>query len=180
MRVPTSLCLTAVVLCGVLATAADRSWKTGTWATASSGPAYVIESATEFISGDVPENGASPFSATPGIVVQYAIEQRMLYVLDADKVEHPLRLVGASPKYSASYGAVGGGHFIKAVAADGTRLTLEDNSRWDIDPRVSFSVTEWQPDDLVSVRRSIDDKAFAFEVDNTSRDDGALANHLTR
>ena len=180
MRVPTALCLTAVFLCGVLVTAADRSWKTGTWASASSGPVYVIESATEFISGSALENGASPFSATAGMAVQYAIEQRMLYVLDGDKVEHPLRLVSASMKYSPTYDALGGGHFIKAVSRDGTRVTLEDGSRWDVDPRVSFSVVDWQPDELVSVRRSSDDKAFAFEVDNTSRDDGALANRLTR
>ena len=179
MRVLTGLLL-AWLITGSLAPAADRSWKTGVWAAASTGRVYVIESTSEFISGEAPENGAAPMSATSGSAVQYAIEQQTLYVLDGEKVEHPLRLVGSSPKYSASYGALGGGHFIKAVSPGGTRVTLEDGSRWDMDPRQYFAVADWQPDDLISVRRSIDDKAFAFEVDNTSRDDGALANHLTR
>ena len=179
MRMPTLLCL-ALLFTGSVTTTAERNWKTGVWATASSGRTYVIESASEFISGEAPEAVAAPLSVTSGSAVQYAIEQQILYVLDGEKVEHPLRLVGSSPKYSAAYGAVGGGHFIKAVSPGGTRVTLEDGSRWDMDPRQHFAVADWQPDDLISVRRSTDDKAFAFEVDNTSRDDGALANHLTR
>ena len=179
MRVLRLLCF-AVIVTGALASAAERSWKTGVWATTSSGRVYVIEAATEFISGEAPETGAAPLSATSGSAVQYAIEQQTLYVLDREKVEHPLRLVGSSPKYSTAYGALGGGHYIKAVSPGGTRVTLEDGSRWDMDPRQHFAVADWQPDDLISVRRSNDDKAFAFEVDNTSRDDGALANHLTR
>ena len=179
MRVLTWLCL-ALLFTGSLSAAADRSWKTGVWATGSSGRVYVIESAAEFISGEAPETGAAPMSVTSGSAVQYAIEQQTLYVLDGEKVEHPLRLVGSSPKYSTSYGAVGGGHYIKAVSQGGTRVTLEDGSRWDMDPRQYFAVADWQPDDLISVRRSTNDKAFAFEVDNTSRDDGALANRLTR
>ena len=179
MRVLRLLCY-AAMFSGALATAADRNWKTGVWATASNGRVYVIESASEFISGEAPEAGAAPLSATSGSAVQYAIEQQTLYVLDGEKVEHPLRLVGSSPKYSTSYQALGGGHYIKAVSPGGTRVTLEDGSRWDMDPRQYFAVADWQPDDLISVRRSTSDKAFAFEVDNTSRDDGALANRLTR
>lgn len=179
MRVPTLLCL-ALLFTGSLAIGAERSWKTGTWATTSSGRVYIIESASDFISGEAPDAGAAPLSATSGSTVQYAIEQQTLYVLDGEKVEHALRLVGSSPKYSNAYGAMGGGHYIKAVSPGGTRVTLEDGSRWDMDPRQYFAVADWQPDDLISVRRSTDDKAFAFEVDNTSRDNGALANHLTR
>ena len=62
----------------------------------------------------------------------------------------------------------------------GVSVTLEDGSRWDIDPRVQFSVADWQPDDLVTLRRSTDDPAYRYEVDNTSRDDGALANYRVR
>jgi len=179
MRVHTLLCLTLLVA-GALAVAAERNWKPGVWATSSDGRIYIIESASEFISGEVPEGGAAPMSATSGSAVKYAIEQQTLYVLDGEKVEHPLRLMGSSPKYSTSYGALGGGHFIKVVSPGGSRITLEDGSRWDMDPRQYFAVADWGPDDLISVRRSNDDKAFAFEVDNTSLDDGALANHLTR
>jgi hypothetical protein len=62
----------------------------------------------------------------------------------------------------------------------GKLVTLEDGSQWDIDPRVQFVVADWQPDDLISIRRSTDEPAFAFEIDNTSRDDGALANLRAR
>lgn len=179
MRVLTLFCL-ALLSTGPLTTAAERSWKSGVWAAGPTGGVYIIESASEFISGEASDAAAPPLSAASGSAVQYAIEQQTLYVLDGEKVEHALRLVSTSPKYSTSYSALGGGHYIKAVAPGGTRVTLEDGSRWDMDPRQHFAVADWAPDDLISVRRSTDDKAFAFEVDNTSRDDGALANHLTR
>ena len=179
MRVPTLLCL-ALVLAAALTSAAERTWKTGAWAFAPSGRTYVIESATEFITGEAAEADASAIVATVGAAVQYDVEQRTVFIQTPDKTEHALRLVSANSKYSASYGAIGGGHFVKAVTAAGGRVTLEDGSRWDIDPRVRFAVAEWEPDDLISIRRSNDDKAFAFEIDNTSRDDGALTNHLAR
>jgi len=179
MRVPTLLGL-ALIIAAALTSAAERTWKTGAWAFAPSGRIYVIESATEFITGEAPESDAVAIAATVGEAVQYAVEQRTLFVQAPDKTEHALRLVSAAAKYSAAYSAIGGGHFIKMVTAAGGRVTLEDGSRWDIDPRVRFAVAEWEPDDLISIRRSNDDKAFAFEIDNTSRDDGALTNHLAR
>jgi hypothetical protein len=112
--------------------------------------------------------------------VQFAIDGQTLYVLDAEKTEHPLSLVSAGAKYSKNYDAIGGGHFIKSVAAGGVQVTLEDGSRWDIEPRRHFAVAGWQPDDLIAMRREAGDADFSFEIDNTSQDDGALANYRIR
>jgi hypothetical protein len=179
MRVPV-LFASALLLTAALTSAAERTWKTGTWAFPPHDRVYVIESATEFITGEAPEPNASTVAASAGDAVQYAVEQRTLVVLGADKTEHVLRLVSSTPKYSSDYAALGGGHYIKTVSPGGARVTLEDGSRWDVDARVRFAVAEWEPDDLISVRRSNDDDAFVFEIDNTSRDDGALSNHLAR
>jgi len=158
---------------------AERAWKPGVWAFPPSGRTFVIESTTDFITGEAPADDAT-LAATVGDSVQYAVEQGALVVLDAQTREHSLRLVSSVRKYSSTYDALGGGHYIKAVARDGSRVTLEDGSRWDVDARLRFAVADWAPDELISIRRSNDDPAFAFEIDNTSRDDGALTNHLIR
>jgi len=67
-----------------------------------------------------------------------------------------------------------------SIRPGGTQLTLEDGSRWDIDPRQYFAVANWQPDDLISIRREESDPDFSFEVDNTTQDDGSLANFRIR
>jgi hypothetical protein len=112
--------------------------------------------------------------------VQYAIEADTLHVRAANGSERMLRIVSRTSKYSAEYSALGNGHYIKTVAPDGARVTLEDGSRWDMDPRLHFSIAAWEPDDLITERRSTDDPSFPFSVDNTSRDDGAAAKHLSR
>lgn len=159
---------------------AEHAWKPGVWAFPPDGRTYVVESATDFITGDAPEDSTTAIAAIAGEPLQYAVEQNTLVVLDAEKREHSLRLVSSVRKFTGNYDALGGGHYIKAVARDGSRVTLEDGSRWDIDARLRFAVSEWAADDLISIRRSNDDPGFAFEIDNTSRDDGALANHLIR
>jgi len=98
-------------------------------------------------------------------------------VVDDRTGEHALVLVRQRPKYSSDYPAAGPGHFIKSVVPGGGSIILEDGSRWEIDPMVRFSVTDWETNEMISIRRSIDDPAYAYEIDNTSRDDGALANY---
>lgn len=178
MRVLVHFALVVVLTHGLAG--AEHSWKPGVWAFPADGRTYVVESATDFITGETTESDTNALTVTVGDAVQYALEQSTLVVLDAQKREHTLRLVGSVRKYSSNYSAAGGGHYIKSVARDGSRVTLEDGSRWDVDARLRFAVAEWAPDDLISIRRSNDDDAFAFEIDNTSRDDGALANHLIR
>jgi hypothetical protein len=176
MRVVILLCVLVVTPLAV-SRGAERAWKAGTWSSAAQG-AYAIETPTQVITAESP--GSTTLDATAGTDVQYAIEAQTVYVLDAQRTEHALKLRGIADKYSKSYAAVGSGHYIKAVAAGGTQVTLEDGSRWDIDPRRHFAVARWQPDDLISIRREEDDPQFSFEIDNTSEDDGALANYRVR
>jgi hypothetical protein len=175
MRVVALLCV--LVVTSPAASSAERAWKAGTWSSADQG-ACAIETPTQVITAESP--GSATLDATPGTDVQYAVEGQAVYVLDAQRTEHALKLRGIADKYSKSYAAVGSGHYIKAVAAGGTQVTLEDGSRWDIDPRQHFAVARWQPDDLISIRREEDDPQFSFEIDNTSEDDGALANYRVR
>jgi hypothetical protein len=42
---------------------------------------------------------------------------------------------------------------------------------------VRFSVADWEVNEMISVRRSTDDPSYGYEIDNTSRDDGALGNY---
>jgi hypothetical protein len=179
MRLAVTIC---VLLLGVsLAAAVQRAWKTGTWAASAEARFLTIETATQLLTAEAPASAAAQvLNAPPGTTVQYAIEEQTVYVLDAENVEHALKLVRVDAKYSSSYSAPGSGHYIRTVAPGGTSITLEDASRWDIDPRSNFSVADWQPEDLISVRRSNDDKDYAYEIDNTSRDSGALANYRVR
>jgi hypothetical protein len=66
---------------------------------------------------------------------------------------------------------------IKMISSDGLTLTLEDNSVWDLDPRSQFFTVEWQPLEGISVRRSDPERGFNYEIDNTDKDDGALARY---
>lgn len=180
MRSAVALSVVLFGLC-VSASAADRKWQTGAWAAPTEAGAYVIETARDVITGEAAGGSGEPaLASAPGSRVQFAIDGKTLYVLDADKVEHALTLLGSVAKYSNTYAALGGGHYVTSVASGGTSITLEDGSRWDMDPGQHFAIAGWQADDLISVRRSTSSPAFAYEVDNTSQDDGALANHRAR
>jgi hypothetical protein len=159
--------------------AAGRDWKAGTWAERLANGAYVIETRTDIITAEA-TGSTGPIEAAPGTAVQFAIDGNSLFILDASKNEHALELLGMAAKYSRNYSAIGGGHYVKAVAPGGTQVTLEDGSRWDIDPRQHFAVAGWQPDDLITIRREEGDPAFSFEIDNTTQDDGSLANYRVR
>jgi hypothetical protein len=165
----------------IVPVAAERAWKVGTWGPRGEGRVFVIETARDLITVEAAEGtDETALEATEGHRAQFAIESSTVYILDSKKVEHRLTLRSSAAKYATSYSALGGGHYIKSVAPGGTSLTLEDGSRWDVDPRQYFAVAAWQPDDLISIRRSNSDPAFAFEVDNTSQDDGSLANYRVR
>jgi hypothetical protein len=164
----------------VTAAAQDRPWKEGTWVAPPDERSYAIETERDIlVLADSPSGGTRRFSPIAGEAVKYVSvdDPRGVRVLDQHTGEHTLVLIRQRPKYSADYSAIGGGHFITSVGEGGASLVLEDGSRWDIDPLVRFSVEDWEPNDLITVRRSNDDPAFSFEIDNTSRDDGALANY---
>jgi hypothetical protein len=175
MRMLSAICV--LLALAASATAAERAWRNGTWAQRTSSGAYAIETRTDVITGE--SGSGETLTATSGTAVQFAIEGQTLYIRDGNS-EHSLKLTGSGPKYSKNYTAVGSGHFIKSVAPGGAQVTLEDGSRWDIDSRQYFAVAGWQPDDLISIRREEGDPDFSFEIDNTTQDDGSLANFRVR
>jgi len=177
--------LPVLLLALTLASAAqERVWKQGMWATPTAETAerlVAIETSTEMVTARPADSDASStWIGTPGDPLRYILSGSTLYLIDSQDREHTLQVVESASKYSNDYGALGGGHYIKSVASGGRSITLEDGTRWDIDPRQQFAVAGWSADDLIAVRRSTDDAAFAFELDNTSRDDGALANRRVR
>jgi hypothetical protein len=89
-------------------------------------------------------------------------------------------LLGARQAVAADqdYSAIGPGHFIQSVSDDGALITLEDKSRWAIDPRVRFKTMHWQHDAGISVRRATPENGFTYELDNIDEDDGVLARYL--
>jgi hypothetical protein len=166
--------------CVASVSAQDRVWKHGTWAAAPDARTYAIDTSTEIITAVDPERrDARAVSVTEGAPVSFVLLDAgpTLVVRDSANTEHRLVFLSARKKYTTDYAAAGPGHFIKAVTADGASITLEDGSRWDIDPLARFGVTEWAPLEMISIRRSTDDPDFGYEIDNTSRDDGALGNY---
>jgi hypothetical protein len=79
------------------------------------------------------------------------------------------------------YAALGSGHLLRAVSADGSMLTLEDGSRWEVLASDRFNSAEWQPDASMTVRPARDaEHGFNYELLNTSDDEGVLAKLLSR
>ena len=71
--------------------------------------------------------------------------------------------------------ALGSGHLLREVTPDGRYVILEDGSRWEIHPRDRFQTVDWEPDASIAVRTTRSEDGFAFEVVNTTTDEGALA-----
>ncbi|HEV3141403.1 MAG TPA: hypothetical protein VGY57_12840 [Vicinamibacterales bacterium] len=83
--------------------------------------------------------------------------------------------VDASERTRPAYEALGSGHLLRAVADGGRYVTLEDGSRWEIHPRDRFRTVEWEPNESISVRTTRGEDGYAYEIVNTTDDDGALA-----
>jgi hypothetical protein len=133
--------------------------------------------------------GRRSIDVTVGGMVTFALEKKAVYVRDPDGNEHKVRLVkrieragalaSAAPKASPKkvYSALGGGHVVRAVSDAGRYVTLEDGSRWEIDPWARYLTVEWESSANVTVRPAArEDAGFGYELINTSTDDGALAN----
>lgn len=176
--------MTARIACLVIAltvalssasAAADRKWQTGTWRDSGDQRTYVIVTPRiRFHLEDAPDASRRALETPAGTPVKFAIEGSRAFVLDRKGAEHELHLVRT---VDLNYTATGGGHFIKEVSQDGLRLTLEDNSVWDLDPRSQFFTVEWEPLQGIAVRRSDSERNFDYEIDNTDTDDGALARY---
>ena len=113
-------------------------------------------------------------NSSAGIPVKFVVQGNRAFVLDRAGREHELHVLRT---VDLKYTATGAGHFIKTMSQDGLRVTLEDNSVWDLDPRSQFFTIEWQPFQGIAVRRSDSERNFDYEIDNTDTDDGALARY---
>jgi hypothetical protein len=129
--------------------------------------------------------GRRSIGVTVGGMVTFALEKSAVYVRDPDGTEHKLRLIKkidrarteASAPPKKAYSALGGGHLVRAVSDAGRYVTLEDGSRWDIQPGARYQTVEWESSANVTVRpASREDAGFGYELINTSTDESALAN----
>ena len=155
--------------------AVDRKWQSGLWRESHDERTYVIAGAAVRVHlEDVPPRDKRAITVVAGASVKFAIEGNRVFVLDARNVEREFGLVRS---VDLNYTATGGGHYIKAMTPDGLTATLEDNSVWELDPRSQFFTVAWQPFEGISVRRSDSEQNFDYEIDNTDRDDGALARY---
>ena len=157
------------------AAAADRKWQSGGWRDSGDARTYVIVADTFRLHlEDVPAGESRAMKVAANTSVKFALEDSRIIVLDGSGKEHELRVVR---KVDLNYSAVGSGHFIKAVGADGQSVTLEDGSVWEIDTRSWFFTAEWQPLERISIRRAASENGFNYEIDNTDQDNGALARY---
>jgi hypothetical protein len=155
--------------------AADRKWQTGTWRDSGDARTYVIATKTIRLHlEDGPRSERRALEAPAGAPVKFAIESNRAFVLDRQGAEHELHVVRT---VDLNYTATGGGHYIKATSGDGLRVTLEDNSVWELDPRSQFFTIEWEALQGIAVRRSDSEQNFDYEIDNIETDDGALARY---
>jgi hypothetical protein len=164
-----------IVSLSLVGQAADRKWQTGTWRESADARTYVIVAdGVRVHLEDVPATEKRAIEAPAGASVKFAVEGTHAFVLDRSGAEHELHLLR---RVDLNYTATGSGHFIKAISPDGLTLTLEDNSVWDLDPQAQFFTIEWELFDGISVRRSDPERDFNYEIDNTGKDDGALARY---
>jgi hypothetical protein len=158
--------------------AADRKWQTGTWRDSGDARTYVITTATiRLYLEDGQGSERRALEAPAGTPVKFVIEGSRAFVLDRQGAEHELHVLRT---VDLNYTATGGGHYIKAMSEDGLRVTLEDNSIWELDPRSQFFTVEWEALQGIVVRRSDSEQNFDYEIDNTNTDDGALARYTPR
>ncbi len=101
----------------------------------------------------------------------------LLALLGCDACQAParVRMPDTPATASPSYDALGSGHRLRAVSESGRYLTLEDGSRWEIHPRDRFRTIDWETDASISVRTTRSEDGYAYEIVNTTEDDGALA-----
>jgi hypothetical protein len=170
----------ALLSCAELAVA-QRAWENGVWAKPMVVPNvgtpyrnYAIE--TNLIRLDLQETiapGRPAIAAKVDSSVAFAIDGDMVYVKEGD-AERALRLIKRAEKLR-NYSAAGGGHFITVVASEGLRITLEDNSVWEIDPRGQFKSANWLVEQGISVRSIQEEDGFNYELSNTDADEAVLA-----
>ena len=167
--------LAALALTASIASGAERRWQSGFWREPGDTRSYIITTLTVRLHlEDLESSGTRALSAVPDTTVKVAVEADRVFVLDAKNQERELKLIR---QVNLNYTGAGGGHYVKAVGREGLRVTLEDNSVWELDPRSQYLTADWQPYENISVRRAQPEDGFNYEIDNTDRDNGALARY---
>jgi len=93
--------------------------------------------------------------------------------------ESPTSGGGKASAERSAYAALGGGHLVRAVSDNGRYVTLEDGSRWEIAPQDRYQTVDWNAQANISVRMlPRAENGFAYELVNTSDDEGAVANYI--
>jgi hypothetical protein len=87
---------------------------------------------------------------------------------------------GAAADRPPAYSALGAGHLLRDVSADGRFITLEDGSRWEVIPQERFTSAEWEPLASMAVRTARGENGFDYELVNTNDDEGVLAKFLPK
>src|SRR5262249_38531098 len=132
------VCLTMALVSALWSptVAADRQWQTGTWRDSGDARTYVIATQTIRLHlEDGPGSERRMLEAAAGTPVKFVIEGDRAFVLDRQGAEHELHVLRT---VNLNYTATGAGHYIKAMSGEGLRVTLEDNSVWELDPRSQF------------------------------------------
>jgi hypothetical protein len=163
---------------GAAGVAAPRSWQGGTWMPRVDDRTLAIETDEVRVEVRAPDQTPTgPLGFKPGARVVFAIENTVVYVRTEKGAEVSLRIARTIDK---KYTAVGGGHLLRAVTADGRFITLEDGSVWDVSPSDHFKTAHWEPGAVMSVTRLADGDEYKYELDNIDLDEGALANYQVK
>src|SRR5262245_57105696 len=129
----------------------QRKWQNGIWLDSRDERTYVIFADTFRLHlEDLTPGDRRALVFNVDTAVKFVVEAERVFVLDRNNREHELKLVR---RVDLNYSAYGGGHYIKSIAEDGTSLTLEDGSLWEIDPRAYYFTSRWQPLEGITVRK---------------------------
>jgi hypothetical protein len=147
---------------------------------------FVLETETQRLElRDAVSVGKRSIDVVIGAPVTFALDKNTAYVRDERGVEHKFRvtkktLLTESGPSAQRYAALGSGHLLREVSADGRYLMLEDGSRWEIHPRDRFQTVDWERDASISVRTTRPEDGFDHEIVNTQVDEGVLAKFVPK
>ncbi len=113
-------------------------------------------------------------------MLRYADAMRYWLLLLLFVIAAPAGVAQTRQDPEKSYTGVGPGHFVLSVTSNGQFVTLEDKSRWEIDPGAWFRTMYWQAETNISVRRAEPGAEYAYTLINLDQDEGAGAQYLPR
>jgi endonuclease YncB( thermonuclease family) len=190
-RLAAQIVFVALAVAAASAAGAERDWQPGVWAKPAADSVsppgtreYVIDTDTLRLRvRDTIAPGHPSVSAPAGTAVTFAIDGTTVFVRQG-ATERALRLIERIKK--EVYTATGGGHYVTAIDGGGLTVTLEDGSKWAVDPNRQFLTAHWKPYDEVTVSRltlqprmaslpATAPSEFEYFINNLDDDEGAAA-----